>query len=715
MNALDPNLKSQAIEARLLNVLIYLDMDWIKSEESYTLRQIINELSKFYDSPKGYERFREEYVKESAILGRKIGSEEDIKAEYEGRQRMYRVVRNASESNEHLANMTIGNRSWKMGYDQKGLNACTFTDTEGKVIVVYRGTGSGEWIDNSKGLSGLELETKQQKEAMEYFEKIVERNGYNENSQITISGHSKGGNKAQYTTINSKYRNLIKKCFNFDGQGFSPEAISKFKEYSDYEQSINKMYGFNGENDFVNALGNAVIPEENRFYFKTHIPINIPADIDGLEDVLGYIKNRENLGDVKKYHYPDSCIREDGTFGEQAEQGAVSKFSEKLSKNSFALPPVQRARVYNAIMGLVQGDNETVNDDEVTRLDKAVAIISVPTLADYMGDAALGTIREDGGAIPELVSALVLAAICPKLFADDLGKVVANDFMAVVGIAINNIKKLWAYIYTKLTQFGNWAVKTANDIGKAFRNFVNSAKAAWVKLQNYIVGLYNQVIATGKAAIAAVNNFINKAVAAITNFFTSLANRLKQYFIAIKNTVVNAWNNAVNRAVQTVNTIVNNIRTEINKKYQDFKRGLNYLVNYSKQKITSYGANRNNIKKSLRKRVIRGMGVYTIYQLRVDLIRLQYLLNSLRNLERDFGESIQRILREVGSVTSDVERRYSEDDIKKQIQLVNRSCDEIKERCRRICDELERKVIYLKYALRRYKEIEILVCKVITT
>ena len=45
---------------------------------------------------------------------------------------------------------------------------------------------------------------------------------------IIVTGHSKGGNKAQYVTINSKYNDLIDKCFSFDGQGMSPEAIEAF-------------------------------------------------------------------------------------------------------------------------------------------------------------------------------------------------------------------------------------------------------------------------------------------------------------------------------------------------------------------------------------------------------------------------------------------------------------------------------------------------------
>ena len=83
-----------------------------------------------------------------------------------------------------------------------------------------------------------------------------------------MTGHSKGGNKAQYITINSKYRDLIKYCFSFDGQGFSPEAVKIFKyRFDDYDESVKKIYGFNGENDFVNPFWYVCNSKRKAFLF----------------------------------------------------------------------------------------------------------------------------------------------------------------------------------------------------------------------------------------------------------------------------------------------------------------------------------------------------------------------------------------------------------------------------------------------------------------
>ena len=158
MNYLSDELEAKGLEGRLLNTLIYLNIEWSKADDEMKLSQIINDLGQFYDSPDGaiceekYAMYKELYFEDSMKLGRrdkksetgfKEGSEED----YKNRMRQYRILKNAVENNKRLANMTIGNQSWNMDKfdDRKGLNACTFEDEDGNIIVVYRGTASEEW------------------------------------------------------------------------------------------------------------------------------------------------------------------------------------------------------------------------------------------------------------------------------------------------------------------------------------------------------------------------------------------------------------------------------------------------------------------------------------------------------------------------------------------------------------------------------------------
>ena len=199
------------------------------------------------------------------------------------------VLEKAIEEDNYLAESVIGNQI----HIKNGLNACTFTDQDGTVSVVFRGTGDGEWIDNGEGLSGIPEEniyfqydrngdvigetviqndyaTDQQVEALNWFNKTAAQNGWDENTNIIISGHSKGGNKAQFITANS---DLVDQCYNFNGQGFSPEALMAFqKKYGEnYEKRRQKIYSFSAYNDYVNVLGTPLVLENQRYFLKAPI------------------------------------------------------------------------------------------------------------------------------------------------------------------------------------------------------------------------------------------------------------------------------------------------------------------------------------------------------------------------------------------------------------------------------------------------------------
>lgn len=280
------------------------------------------------------------------------------------------------ESNEfaYLKDMQIGNRISKKG----GLKACTFTAPNGDVSVVFGGTGASEWIDNGIGLSGIPEEntyvnygengridtkttikndyaTDQQVEALNWFNKIASENGWNKDTHITVSGHSKGGNKAQFITINS---DLVDECFSLDGQGFSPEAVLQFKDkYGDkYEERRKKIFSISSYNDYVNVLGERIVPEDQIYYFKSPM-----GD-----------KNAVN------YHKLEALLGSDGKLNDQCEQGEISEYIENVSCELMQLVPEYRQAATLTIMNLCQkylGRREALNDKEVTPLTMVAGII----------------------------------------------------------------------------------------------------------------------------------------------------------------------------------------------------------------------------------------------------------------------------------------------------------------------------------------------------
>ena len=69
---------------------------------------------------------------------------------------------------------------------------------------------------------------------------MVGKYGISGRDHVAVTGYSKGGNKAQYVTVVSANADLIDSCVALDGQGFSPEAVSFWKQYPDIYEDRRK-------------------------------------------------------------------------------------------------------------------------------------------------------------------------------------------------------------------------------------------------------------------------------------------------------------------------------------------------------------------------------------------------------------------------------------------------------------------------------------------
>jgi len=118
-----------------------------------------------------------------------------------------------------------------------------FEDPErpGEAIVAFRGTVNGrEWKDNVEGLNVSDTES--QKQALDFIEGLPYDN-------ITVVGHSKGGNKAQYVAILS---DKVTRCLSMDGQGFSQKFLDKY--WAEIQAKSGIIQNFSLSDDFVNIL-----------------------------------------------------------------------------------------------------------------------------------------------------------------------------------------------------------------------------------------------------------------------------------------------------------------------------------------------------------------------------------------------------------------------------------------------------------------------------
>ncbi len=130
--------------------------------------------------------------------------------------------------------------------DEGGIRGVCFAENGGRnATVVFRGTG-GEyhaWADNVHG--EYLADTDMQRLAADF---IRDQCGVYEN--ITVSGHSKGGNLAQYVTVVCPEK--VDRCVSYDGQGFGGRFIEENGE--EIRAAALKITSISAYNDFVNIL-----------------------------------------------------------------------------------------------------------------------------------------------------------------------------------------------------------------------------------------------------------------------------------------------------------------------------------------------------------------------------------------------------------------------------------------------------------------------------
>lgn len=148
------------------------------------------------------------------------------------------------QDNERICELTVAD----VYHDTTdGSLAVTFIAGE-NTYIVFRGTGSCEWPDNLAGV--YETDTQDQIEAAAYVSYISERYG----GTITVSGHSKGANKAMYATI--QLDGLVDRCVAFDGQGFGPNFLDLYAE--EIARNRDRIMAINAQDDYVSALLSSV-------------------------------------------------------------------------------------------------------------------------------------------------------------------------------------------------------------------------------------------------------------------------------------------------------------------------------------------------------------------------------------------------------------------------------------------------------------------------
>jgi D-alanine--D-alanine ligase len=131
-----------------------------------------------------------------------------------------------------------------------GISAVFLHDQEKEAVVACRGTASNEWTDDFLGAN--QVDSLQQINALEWYKSVYQKLGL-ESWNVTVIGHSKGGNKAKYITI---LNDTPMRCVSFDGQGFSDKFVEFYRKRILKRQEV--IENHNIDFDYVNILMNDI-------------------------------------------------------------------------------------------------------------------------------------------------------------------------------------------------------------------------------------------------------------------------------------------------------------------------------------------------------------------------------------------------------------------------------------------------------------------------
>ena len=161
----------------------------------------------------------------------------------------FKNIIEAIKKNERLTSSIIYEPHIDNAYGAGGGLSVVFINEKMKeAVVAFRGTATKEWIDDFVGAN--QVDSLQQINALEWYKAVYEKL-HLEEYYVTVTGHSKGGNKAKYITILNE---TVNRCVSFDGQGFSDKFFDFYKKQILKRQDV--IENHNIDYDYVNILLN---------------------------------------------------------------------------------------------------------------------------------------------------------------------------------------------------------------------------------------------------------------------------------------------------------------------------------------------------------------------------------------------------------------------------------------------------------------------------
>ena len=207
----------------------------------------------------------------------------------------YSAIIEYMKNNEEICNLKVNNTLENKRTGNAPLLAYDFVSNDSdEHIVIFHGTSKKfEWKDNVEGLRTAD--TTSQREAADFINSI-------DSDNVTVVGHSKGGNKAMYCAI---VCDNVKRCVSMDGQGFSDKFMEKYGDRID--RKAKNITNISYSADYVHALMLQIPGSEQKYVNHNQV-----------ESTIGCHEAQS----IFSYYYNDDgnlCMHTELNYGEERE------------------------------------------------------------------------------------------------------------------------------------------------------------------------------------------------------------------------------------------------------------------------------------------------------------------------------------------------------------------------------------------------------------
>lgn len=373
-----------------------------------------------------------------------------------------------------------------------------------QAVVVFRGTsGDHEWYDNAQGM--IQSDTMQQLAARQF---VLEARAELEIEHMTVVGHSKGGNKAQYAMLTAPEGD-VNNCISLDGQGFS---TAFHKKYHKQIENRTKNIAFLAERrDFVNCLG--IRAGDTHFF----------------EGWRGDPTTTEPFGNpLPLFHCPDAFFNRKTMEWSPIEEGSIPKTLQYFIRYFLESPHCSDIREQTAldVIQLLMKD-KTASNADISQALMNLTVLLVDLVATDEGFAhsitelayteyrvllatfatLLPTNEQSNNVEKSLLSSyLSLLAhefFINKSFRKNILATLQKLVVLIASLVRDGIHLLVEYLVSFITRLLESLIATAKDLGdkiqQAILSFLDTLLQAW---RRFIGGQTNALTSTSSALLA---------------------------------------------------------------------------------------------------------------------------------------------------------------------------------------------------------------------